>query len=68
MYSLLQYAVMELYPQVCYILLLTKLWITMGFGINKNFDNKSKELCDGGAYLFFIPICFKTQNIANYSY
>lgn len=58
---------MELHPQVCYILLLTKLWTTIGFGINKNSDNESKGLHDRGAHLFFIPICFKTQNIANYS-
>lgn len=58
---------MELHPQVYYILLFTRLWINIGFGVNKNSDNKPKELNNRSAHLLFIPICFKTQNIANYS-
>lgn len=46
---------------------LDQAWILIGFGIHNNRDNKSKELRDRGVHLFFIPICFKTQNIANYS-
>jgi len=44
---------MELHAQVYHILFLTKIWITIGFGINKTSDTKSSFKAEKLIYFSF---------------